>query len=95
MSLFLADRTDALIILTIILTSALLGFWQEHGAAKAVTALLSLVRVKTEVWRDGQIVEVPSEEIVPGDVIDLSAGSSIPGDGMVIESKDLSSMKPP
>ena len=88
-SLFLADRTDALIILTIILISALLGFWQEHGAAKAVAALLSLVRVKTEVWRDGRLIEVPIEEIVPGDVINLSAGSSIPGDGLVIESKDL------
>ncbi len=88
-SLFMADRTDALIILTIILISALLGFWQEHGAAKAVAALLSLVRVKTEVWRDGQLIEVPIEEIVPGDVINLSAGSSIPGDGLVIESKDL------
>lgn len=89
MSLFLADRTDALIILTIILVSAFLGFWQEHGAAKAVTALLALVRVKTEVWRDGQLVEVPREDIVPGDVINLSAGSSIPGDGLVLESKDL------
>jgi len=88
-SLFLADRTDALIILVIILISALLGFWQEHSAAKAVTALLSLVRVKTEVWRDRRLIEVPIEEIVPGDVIDLSAGSSIPGDGLVIESKDL------
>ncbi|HSB17653.1 MAG TPA: magnesium-translocating P-type ATPase [Bryobacteraceae bacterium] len=88
-SLFLADRTDALIILTIILISALLGFWQEYGAAKAVAALLSLVRVKTEVWREGQLIEVPSEEIVPGDVINLSAGSSIPGDGVVLESKDL------
>ena len=88
-SLFLADRTDALIILAIILISALLGFWQEHGAAKAVATLLSLVRVKTAVWRDGQLIEVPSEEIVPGDVINLSAGSSIPGDGLVIESKDL------
>ena len=89
MSLFFADRTDALIILAIILISALLGFWQEHGAAKAVAALLSLVRVKAEVWRDGQPVEVPMEEIVPGDVINLSAGSSIPGDGLVLESKDL------
>jgi len=89
MSLFLADRTDALIILTIILVSAFLGFWQEHGAAKAVASLLALVRVKTEVWRDGQLVEVPREEIVPGDVITLSAGSSIPGDGIVLESKDL------
>lgn len=88
-SLFLADRTDALIILAIILISALLGFWQEHGAAKAVAGLLSLVRVRSEVWRDGQLIDVPIEEIVPGDVINLSAGSSIPGDGLVIESKDL------
>lgn len=88
-SLFLGDRTDALIILAIILISALLGFWQEYGAAKAVAALLSLVRVKIEVWRDKQLVEAPIEEIVPGDIINLSAGSSIPGDGLVIESKDL------
>jgi len=88
-SLFLADRADALIILAIILISALLGFWQEHSAATAVAALLSLVRVKTEVWRDGRLVEIPLEGIVPGDVINLSAGSSIPGDGLVLESKDL------
>ncbi len=88
-SLFLADRTDALIILTIILVSALLGFWQEHGAARAVAALLALVRVKAEVWRDRLLMEVPADEIVPGDVIDLSAGSSIPGDGLLLDSKDL------
>ena len=88
-SVFLSDRTDALIILTIIVLSALLGFWQEHGAAKAVSALLALVRVKSEVWRDGRRIEVPIDEIVPGDVIDLSAGSSIPGDGVLLESKDL------
>jgi Mg2+-importing ATPase len=88
-SLFLADRTDALIILTIILVSGLLGFWQEHGAAKAVAALLSLVRVKTEVWRDRRLIEVPLEEIVPGDVVNLAAGSSIPGDAVLLESKDL------
>lgn len=88
-SLFLADRTDALIILTIILVSALLGFWQEHGAAKAVAALLALVHVTAEVWRSGRLIEVPVDEIVPGDVIDLSAGSSIPGDGLLLEAKDL------
>ena len=88
-SFFLSDRTDALIILTIILASALLGFWQEQGAAKAVAALLALVHVKTDVLRDGQTVEVPLEEIVPGDVVVLSAGSSIPGDGLILDSKDL------
>lgn len=88
-SIFLADRTDALIILTIIVVSALLGFWQEYGAAKATASLLALVHVTTEVWRDGKLIEVPSEEIVPGDVVSLSAGSSVPGDGVVIEAKDL------
>ena len=88
-SLFLADRTDAIIILTIIFISALLGFWQEHGAAKAVASLLALVRVTAEVWRDGQLIQVPLDEIVPGDVINLSAGSNVPGDGLVLESKDL------
>lgn len=88
-SYFLSDRTDALIILGIILVSALLGFWQEYGAAKAVAALLELVHVKARVWRDGQLTDVPLERVVPGDVIDLTAGSSIPGDGLLLESKDL------
>jgi Mg2+-importing ATPase len=89
LSIFLADRTDALIILTIIGVSALLGFWQEYGAAKATAALLALVHVTTEVWRDGKLVEVPTEEIVPGDVVNLSAGSNVPGDGVVLAGKDL------
>lgn len=88
-SLFLADRTDALIILTIILASALLGFWQEYGAAKAVGALLTLVHVIAKVWRGGRLVEVPGTQILPGDVVDLSAGSSIPGDGLLLEAQDL------
>jgi Mg2+-importing ATPase len=88
-SYFLSDPTDALIILGIILVSALLGFWQEHGAAKAVAALLALVRVTASVWRDRRLVEVPLDDVVPGDVVDLSAGSSIPGDALLLESKDL------
>jgi Mg2+-importing ATPase len=89
LSIFLADRTDALIILTIIAVSALLGFWQEYGAAKATAHLLALVHVTTQVWRDGKLIKVPSEKIVPGDVVSLSAGSSIPGDGVVLSAKDL------
>lgn len=88
-SLFLSDATDAAIILAIILVSALLGFWQEHGAVKAVSTLLALVHITTEVWRDGRKVEVPIDDIVPGDVVELTAGSSIPGDGLLLEAKDL------
>ena len=88
-SLFLADRTDAVIIFAIIAASGLLGFWQEHSAAKVMAALLALVRIKADVWRDGQLTEVAIEDIVPGDVIDLSAGSTVPGDAVLLESRDL------
>jgi Mg2+-importing ATPase len=88
-SLFLSDTADAAIILAIILVSALLGFWKEHSAVNTVSALLDLVNVRAEVWRDSRKVEVPLDDIVPGDVVDLTAGSIIPGDGLLLEAKDL------
>ena len=75
-----AERSDALIILGIILTSALLSFRQENRAARAVTGLLALVQVTARVRRDGQVVEVAADTVVPGDVVELSAGSSLPAD---------------
>lgn len=88
-SFFLAEHSDALIILAIILASALLSFRQEYSAARAVAGLLALVQVTARVWRDGQLVEVPADSVVPGDVVELSAGSSLPGDARVLEAKDL------
>lgn len=89
LSLFLQDRADALIILTIVLTSALLSFFQERGAADAVERLLAIVQTKTTVLRDGGQLEVPVEEIVPGDVVILRAGNVIPGDCLLLEARDL------
>jgi Mg2+-importing ATPase len=89
LSLFLHDPADALIILTIVFVSGLLGFWQERGAANAVEKLIALVQIKGIVLRDGNSKEIPVEEIVPGDVIVLSAGGNIPGDCLILESKDL------
>ena len=89
LSLFLRDRVDACIILFIVLISGLLGFWQERGASNAVEKLLSIVRIKAAVLRDGSSREMPVEEIVPGDVVILGAGDVVPGDGLVLESKDL------
>ncbi|MBS0177528.1 MAG: magnesium-translocating P-type ATPase [Nitrospira sp.] len=88
-SLFLAERSDALIILGIILTSALLSFRQEYRAARAVAGLLALVQVTARVRRDGQVVEVAADTVVPGDVVELSAGSSLPADARLLEAKDL------
>ncbi len=89
LSFFLHDTTDALIILAIVLVSALLGFWQEKGAADSVAKLLLMIEVKAMVLRDGNAREVPIADIVPGDVITLAAGDVIPGDCLILESRDL------
>jgi P-type Mg2+ transporter len=89
LSFFLHDRVDALIILVIVLSSGLLGFWQEYGASDAVEKLLSIVQIKVSVMRDGIAKEIPLEQIVPGDIVILNAGDIVPGDGLVQESKDL------
>ncbi len=89
LSFFLRDPADAFIILLIVLVSGLLGFWQERGASNAVRKLLSIVRIKAAVMRDGNLNEIPVEEIVPGDIVILKAGDIVPGDGLVSEAKDL------
>lgn len=88
-SLFLQDRTDATLILLIVLTSAILGFWQEYSATNAVTKLRALVETKVRVLRDGNEVIIPLAEVVPGDVVLLSAGAIIPGDGRLLEAREL------
>ncbi len=89
LSFFLSDPADGAIILSIVFISGLLGFWQEHGAVNAVRKLLSIVQVKARVLRDEKEVEVPADEVVPGDAVVLSAGAIIPGDCLILESNDL------
>ncbi len=88
LSLFLSDGTDAAIILTIVFASALLTFFQERGARSAVQKLLSLVKVKAQVLRDGKALEIDIEEVVCGDIVLLSAGNIIPADCVILEARD-------
>jgi len=89
LSFFLRDAADAFIILSIVLASGILGFWQERGASNAVKKLLSIVQIKAAVLRDGKSEEIPVEGIVPGDIVILKAGDIVPGDGLVHDAKDL------
>jgi P-type Mg2+ transporter len=89
LSLFLQERTDATLILAIVLASAVLGFWQEYRATNAVAKLRALVETKARVLRDGNEVSIPLAEVVPGDVVLLSAGAIIPGDGRLLETREL------
>jgi len=89
LSLYLRDFPDAIIILVIVLASGILGFWQEKGAANIVDKLLSAVRVRTTVVRDGRPEAIAVEDVVPGDLVLLDAGDLVPGDARILESKDL------
>ena len=76
----LEDRTDATIVLLIVVASGLLGFFQEYGASRAVERLLTTVRTKADVLRDGCVQDIVARDVVPGDMIFLQAGDMIPAD---------------
>ena len=89
LSLFLGETTDGVIVLVVVAGSALLGFWQEHRASKAVARLLAVIQTRVTVRRDGHEVEVTHDSLVPGDIIVLSAGAAVPADCRIIQSTDL------
>ena len=89
LSIFLHDTIDAIIILIIVLISGLLGFWQEYGANNAVAKLLEVVKIKANVLRDGKLLNISVEDVVPGDVVILKAGAVIPADSLILESDSL------
>ena len=89
LSMSLGDISDGFIIVFIILVSSCLGFWQERGAANAVTELLKMVQLKCSIVRDGKQTELPVDNVVPGDIVILSAGDMIPADCLLLDSKEL------
>ncbi len=89
LSLFLGDIVEGLLILLIIAVSGFLGFWQERRAAITVAKLIGLLTIRVAVWREGNELQIPIDEVVPGDIVALKAGSAIPGDACLLESKDL------
>jgi len=88
-SAFVGEWTDAIIVLTVVIGSTMLGFFQEYQASNAVEKLRSQVTIKSNVLRDGAPRTMSSALVVPGDVVSLSAGSLIPADGVVLDAKDF------
>lgn len=86
---FMGELTDSIIILIVVLINALVGTIQESKAEKALEALKKLSTPKAVVKRDGEIKEIPSEEVVPGDIVILDAGRYVPADLRLIEGANL------
>ncbi len=77
----IGDVKDAIVIGVVLVFNALLGFYQEHRAERSLAALREMLVMSTRVRRDGARFEVPSGELVAGDVVLLEAGDRVPADG--------------
>ncbi|HEY7716955.1 MAG TPA: cation-translocating P-type ATPase [Candidatus Binatia bacterium] len=89
LSAVIGDLLDAGIILAIIVFCAGLGFVQEYRAERALDALKKMLTPTITALREGREAEIPSKELVPGDIILLEAGDKIPADGRLLEVHSL------
>lgn len=76
-------------IIGVIIINAIFSFWQEYKAEKATEALKKLMPPVARVMREGEIKEIPAEELVPGDLLVLSDGDNISADARVVEEFEL------
>ncbi len=88
-SIFLGESLEGIVILAIVVLNTFLGVYQENKASNALKALKEMASPHAKVLRDGQVVEIGSQEVVPGDVVILEAGDYIPADLRLVESVNL------
>ncbi len=86
---FMGQMTEAITIIAIVVVNAILGFVQEYKTEKTMEALKSLAAPCAKVIRNEQLVSLPAEEIVPGDVLVLETGDRVAADAAILECKSL------
>ncbi len=89
-SAFLGEPTEAFAIIAIVIMNAILGFIQEYRTERTLEALKRMGAPTAQVYRDGALVQVDAEEVVPGDLVALKPGDRIPADGYLVEEYSLS-----
>src|SRR5665213_3540242 len=81
---------DFFIILLLLFSNAVVGFWEESQAGDAIEALKAKLAVKARVLRDGEWINSPAKELVPGDVIRMRLGDIIPADARLLSGDEVS-----
>jgi Mg2+-importing ATPase len=83
------DLRSTIVVGVMVFLSVFLSYFQEARSSRAVEKLQKLVTTTVTALRDGKEVEIPLEDVVPGDVVVLAAGSLIPADLRVLSAKDF------
>src|SRR4030043_2220809 len=89
LSALVGEVVDAAITAVTVVFCAVLGFIQEYRAERALEALKKMLSPTITALREGREEEVPSKELVPGDILLLEAGDKIPADARLIENHSL------
>jgi Ca2+-transporting ATPase len=84
-SLWIKEWSTALLLIVLTLFNAFLALRQEGKAEASVAALQKMLIVKSKVRRGGELLELPAEQLVPGDIVLLEAGDRVPADGRIIK----------
>ncbi|CAG4988406.1 Calcium-transporting ATPase 1 [Dyadobacter sp. CECT 9275] len=89
LSFFLGDIVEGYAILAVIFINAITGFVLEYSARQSMEALKKLDTNPGRVLRNGQVAEIPSEQITRGDILILEAGDLIPADASILNANQL------
>ena len=84
LSLLIGEVEEAVFIAVLLVFNGVLGFWQERQAQRSLAAVQGLVVPRARVRRDGAVQQVPSDQLVPGDLVLLEAGDTVPADGRLV-----------
>lgn len=84
-SFFLQKYFDIVLILSVVVVNAIMGFFQENKTQKTLLALKKLIKPIAKVFRDNEKQEIEAQDLVPGDIVFLGIGDKIPADGKVVE----------
>lgn len=88
-SAFIGEVSDTIVIIVIIILNAVVGFIQEYRAEKAMDALRKMAAPTSTLIRNGSTIQLPSAELLPGDIVLLEAGNMVPADIRLLESHSL------
>lgn len=85
----LGHVVDTSVIIAVVVINAVIGFYQEGKAEKAMEAIRHMLALRASIIRDGKRQVIPGEELVPGDIVFLEAGDKLPADLRLLKSHGL------